>query len=67
MINIDRRLQLYPLTKSGSYNVRTIGSLENEEFVGEFHELDPKHVGLLHPNDIQTAHSTGGFISTTQF
>ena len=66
MINIDRRLQLYPYTKSGSYNVRTIGSLENEEFFGEFHELDPKHVGLLHPNDIQTVMHTALEVSSAR-
>lgn len=42
LTNIERRTQVYPYVKSGTYNVRSLGGLEAENFFGEFQYLDPK-------------------------
>ena len=59
LTNIDRRIQLFPYVKSGKYNVRTLGSLEAENFFGEFQDLDPKGTGVIKaeevPMDLETA------------
>jgi len=36
MTNIERRIQLFPFVKSKTYNVRSLGSLEAENFFGGF-------------------------------
>ncbi|KAL5007084.1 hypothetical protein ScPMuIL_015890 [Solemya velum] len=52
---IERRIQLFPFTKTGSYNVRTVGSLDVENFFCTFQDIDPKGTGVLRPDDIPTA------------
>ena len=51
LTNIDRRVQLFPLVKS----VRTLGSLEAENFFGEYQDLDPKGSGVIKAEDIPAA------------
>lgn len=58
MTNIERRIQLYPFTSKGCYNPRALGSLEIENFYGEFQYLDPKGTGVLRPDDISAAIGT---------
>lgn len=58
MTNIDRRIQLFSFVKGGTYNVRSLGSLEAENFFGEFQDLDPKGCGVLRPDDIPCAIGT---------
>lgn len=41
LTGIERRLQLYPFTKTGTYNVRAVGSLDIENFFGSFQDIDP--------------------------
>ncbi|KAJ8303731.1 hypothetical protein KUTeg_018654 [Tegillarca granosa] len=55
MTNIERRIQIYPFIKQGTYNVRAMGSLEVENLFGEFQDLDPKGAGIMRPDDIPTA------------
>ena len=55
LTGIERRIQLFPFTKTGSYNVRSIGSLDIENFFGGFQDLDPWGTGVLRPDSIATA------------
>ncbi|XP_062608960.1 uncharacterized protein LOC134270730 [Saccostrea cucullata] len=48
-------MQLFPFTKSGSYNVRAVGSLDVENFFGSFQDIDPKGTGVFRPDDIPSA------------
>ncbi|CAC5357936.1 unnamed protein product [Mytilus coruscus] len=40
--NIDRRLQLYNMTKNGTYNQRSISSLDSETFFSAFQPVKQK-------------------------
>jgi hypothetical protein len=65
LTNIDRRIQLFPYVKSGIYNVRSLGSLEIENFFGEFQDLDPKGSGVIKAEEIPSAlESASQLIST---
>ena len=55
LTNIDRRIQLFPYVKSGKYNVRSLGSLEAENFFGEFQDLDPKGSGVIKTDEVPAA------------
>lgn len=55
LANIDRRIQLFPLVKSGKFNVRSLGRLEAENLFGEFLDLDPKGSGVIKTDDIPAA------------
>ncbi|KAK3085103.1 hypothetical protein FSP39_024263 [Pinctada imbricata] len=55
LTNIQRKIQLYAFYKSGTYNVRSVGSLDIENFFGTFQDLDPKGTGVLRPDDIPAA------------
>lgn len=55
MTNIERRLQLFPYVKSGMYNVRSLGSLDAENFFGEFQDLDPKGAGVIKAEEVPMA------------
>ncbi|VDI14617.1 Hypothetical predicted protein [Mytilus galloprovincialis] len=67
MTNIERRIQLFPFIKSGAYNVRALGSLESENFFGQFQDLDPKGSGVLRPDDVSTAISTACELTQARF
>lgn len=43
--SIDSHIQLYALTRAGSYNQRAFSSLENETFFGTLSDLDPTRLG----------------------
>ena len=58
MCNIDRRTQLYAVCKQGSYNVRSIGTLDSENFFGEFQSLDPRGSGVVRADDIPSTMET---------
>jgi len=58
LTNIERHIQLYSYVKRGAYNARSIGTLDIENFFGEFTELDPKGNGILRPDDVPTALAT---------
>ena len=58
LTNIDRRIQLFPYVKSGRYNVRSLGSLEVENFFGEFQDIDPKGSGVIKASEIPSALET---------
>ena len=53
--NIERRIQLFPFVKSGTYNVRSLGSLEAENLFGQFQDLDPKGSGVIRAEEIPSA------------
>jgi hypothetical protein len=55
LTNIERKIQLYTFAKSGTYNVRSVGSLDIENFFGTFQDIDPKGTGVLRPDDIPMA------------
>ncbi|XP_053383231.1 uncharacterized protein LOC123562931 [Mercenaria mercenaria] len=55
LIGIERKLQLYPFTKAGTYNVRAVGSLDIENFFGSFQDIDPRGTGVLRPADVPIA------------
>ena len=55
LTNVERKIQLYTFSKSGTYNVRSVGSLDIENFFGTFQDLDPKGTGVLRPDDIPAA------------
>lgn len=42
---IDTNIQLYALTRSRTYNQRSISSLANETFFGELSEMDTTRLG----------------------
>lgn len=67
MTNIERRIQLFPFIKRGAYNVRALGSLESENFFGQFQDLDPKGSGVLRPDDVSTAISTACELTQARF
>ncbi|CAG2242669.1 unnamed protein product [Mytilus edulis] len=52
---------------SGAYNVRALGSLESENFFGQFQDLDPKGSGVLRPDDVSTAISTACELTQARF
>ena len=58
MGNIDRRIQLYAMCEKGTYSVRSIGSLDSENFFGEFQSLDPKGSGVVRADDIPSTMET---------
>lgn len=58
LTNVERRIQIIPYIKSGTYNPRSLGSLEAENFFGEFQDLDPRGSGVIRPDDIPKALST---------
>ena len=58
LTNIERRMQLFSFVKKGTYNVRSLGSLEAENLFGEFQDLDPKGTGVIRPDDVPCAIST---------
>ena len=58
MCNIDRRTQLFAVCKQGSYNVRSIGTLDSENFFGEFQSLDPRGSGVIRADDIPNTMET---------
>ncbi|XP_071139869.1 uncharacterized protein [Mytilus edulis] len=55
MSNVDRRLQLYDMVQTGTYNQRAITSLDSETFFSGFQDYDPKGTGVLRPDDIPIA------------
>ena len=55
MTGIEGRLQVYPFTKSGTYNVQAIGSIDIENFFGSFQDIDHWGTGVLRPDSIPTA------------
>ncbi|CAG2203957.1 unnamed protein product [Mytilus edulis] len=55
LTNIERRIQIIPFVKSGTYNSRALGSLEAENFFGAFQDLDPKGSGIIRPDDVPAA------------
>ena len=55
LTNIQQILQLFPFTKSGSYNVRAVRSMEIENFFETFQDIDSERAGVLQPSDIPTA------------
>jgi hypothetical protein len=66
LTGIERRIQLFPFTKTGSYNVRSIGSLDIENFFGGFQDLDPWGTGVLRPDSIATALSIAVELTETK-
>jgi hypothetical protein len=51
-----------------AYNVRALGSLEAENLLGEFQDLNPKGVGVLRPDDIPIAtHEIQGWKSIKMY
>ena len=66
LTNIERRIQLFPFVKKGSYNVRALGSLENENFFGDFQDLDPSGSGVIRPDDVSAAISTACELSESR-
>lgn len=52
LTNIERKIQLFPFTKSGSYNNRDVGSLDAENFFRTLQDIDPKGTGVFRPDDI---------------
>jgi hypothetical protein len=55
LTNIERKMQLFTFTKTNSYNVRAVGSLDIENFFGTFQDIDPKGTGVIRPDDIPAA------------
>ena len=56
IVSIERMLVLWGMIKS--YNVRSVGTLDVENFFGSFQDIDPKGIGVLQPNDIPQAMAT---------
>ena len=61
--NIERRIQLYSVVRGGSYNVRSVGSLDSETYFSSFQDLDPKGSGVLLPDDIPKVMETATFLA----
>ena len=55
LTSIERHMQLYGTTNGNAYNIRAIGTLDIENFFGEFAELDPNGKGILSPDDVPVA------------
>ena len=54
LLHIDRRSQLYAFT-GGSYNARSIGTLDNENLFGAFQDWDAKGSGVLRAEEVKQA------------
>ena len=67
MTNIERRIQLFPFVKKGTYKVRALGSLEAENFFGGFQDLDTKGSGVMRPDDLSAAISTACELTEARF
>ncbi|CAC5423344.1 unnamed protein product [Mytilus coruscus] len=55
LTNIDRRIKIVPYIKSRTYNVRALGSLEVENFFGQFQDLDHKGSGVIKAEEVPAA------------
>ncbi|CAG2204896.1 unnamed protein product [Mytilus edulis] len=66
LISFERLIQLYRISKSGTYNVRAIGSLDNETFFSSFRDLDHRGAGVLRTTAIPKAMSIACEILTTR-
>ncbi|KAL5022708.1 hypothetical protein ScPMuIL_001863 [Solemya velum] len=66
LTNIERRLQIFPYVESGRSNVRTLGSLEAENFFGEFQDLDPKGSGVIEAEEVPAALETACQMNQTR-
>ena len=62
LTNIDRRTQLYAMSKSGTYNVRAPTSLDSETTFSAFQDLDPRGSGILHPDDVPRTLAAATFL-----
>ncbi|CAC5369864.1 unnamed protein product [Mytilus coruscus] len=62
LTNVDRRLQLYTMTKRKTYNQRAISSLDSETFFSGFQDYDQKETGVLRADDISTALGAAVFL-----
>ena len=67
LTNIERKIQLFTFTKTGSYNVRAVGSLDIENFFGTFQDIDPKGTGVIRPDDIPAALSVAAELIDVKF
>ncbi|XP_060589874.1 uncharacterized protein LOC132745056 [Ruditapes philippinarum] len=66
LTNIERKIQITPFVKSGAFCPRSLGSLEAENFFGEFQDLDPKGSGVIRPDDIPKALQTACELISTR-
>lgn len=62
LTNIDRRIQLYQLIPSNSYNVRAPNTLDAENLFSEFKDIDPKSCGALMADDIPLAMESACYV-----
>ena len=57
LLSTERYLQLFALVNEGCFNVRSLGSQQNETFFGSFRDLDPQGAGVLKPDELPRAMS----------
>ena len=55
LTGMEWRLQMFLFVRKGAYNVRSVGSLDIENFFGGFQDIDPTGKGVLRPDSIATA------------
>jgi len=65
MVSIERTLLLWGLLPS--FNVRSIGTLDAENFFGTFQDLDPTGSGVIRPKDIPQVFLTACELITAKF
>ena len=67
LTNIERKIQLFTFTKTGSYNFRADGSLDIENFFGTSQDIDLKGTGVIRPDDIPTTLSVAAELIDVKF
>ena len=62
LVHIERKLQIYGHIPSKSYNVRSLGTQEVEQFFSTIRDLDPSGLGTPKPDDIPDMMATAAWL-----
>ena len=62
LVHIERKLQIYGHIPSRSYNVRSLGTQEVEQFFSTMRDLDPSGLGTPKPDDIPDMMATAAWL-----
>jgi len=66
LTHIDRKLQIYNLVPRRSYNVRSLGTQEVEQFFSTVRDLDPSGLGTPKPDDLQEMMATASMLDNAR-
>lgn len=66
LTHIDRKLQIYNLVSRRSYNVRSLGTQEVEQFFSTVRDLDPSGLGTPKPDDLPEMMATASMLDNAR-